>query len=279
MRKSVAVWTTIGFVAITAVAVRADILVTPTIVYTGEVIRADNDGVTVKSGENELTVRRADIQQALIAKPALYDKSLALVHAGKSQEAKSGFEQIVKQYAGVPLPWVEDSLCQYGEILVDAKDFKGAKDIFDRFKRFYPKSERVQVLDAKYARILFEQKEPEKAMTMIKGVIDPLLKREYLSEEQEVGVAEGLVLLGDCEASLGKRDNALDDYLRVIALFDVDPERTAEAKFKSAKLLEQLKNWHHAKQNYEDVVKEAPDSSFAADAKTQLAELTRAHPE
>jgi len=271
---------TVGLAIFGTAVARADILVTPAISYTGDVVRADCDNVTVKSGENEFTVHRADIQRVDLAKPEAFEKGMALARAGKQQEALMNLKPLVDRYAGVPLlPWVEESMCQYGETLVALKDYAGAKKVFDRFKQCYPKSGRVQVLDAKYARILFEQKEPEKAIALIKGVVEPMLKKQYLTEDQETGVAEGLVLLGDCQVATGKKDDALDNYLRVIALFDVDTTRTSEAKYKSAKLLEQHGNWRHAKQNYEELLKDTPEVPYAEDAKKQLAELSKAHPE
>jgi len=258
-----------------ATAVQADIIATRGIVHTGKVERVVGTGVQIKVGENEFTALLADIIRADVPKPDGVDKSLAAFRAGKNQDALAGYKAIVERYAGLPLAWAEESLVKLGEVQIALKDFAGAKRTFDSFKTVYAKSPYVAVLDAKYARILFEQKQADQALQLIQGVIDPLLKREFLTEEQESGIADGLILLGDCRAAAGKNDDALDNYLKVVTLFDVDDDQTAEAKYKAGKLLEQKGNWRRARQTYEEVIRDYPALAFAEEAKKRLA----AHPE
>ena len=258
---------------------RADILVTRGSIHTGLVVKVTSAGVAIKVGENEFTVPRQDILSAEVAKPDAVDKSLTAWRAGKTQDALIGLKTIVDRYAGLPLPWAEESLVRLGEVQIALKDYAGAKKTFDGFKALYPQSALAQTIDAKAARILFEQGQPDKAMAAIQAVLDPLLKRDYLTDEQEAAVAEGLVLQGDCLATAGKLDEALDSYLKVVTLFDVDADRVAEAKFKAAKLFEQRSNWRRAKQSYDELVKENPNLSVAAEAKKRLADLTKTHPE
>jgi tetratricopeptide (TPR) repeat protein len=71
----------------------------------------------------------------------------------------------------------------------------------------------------------------------------------------------------------------MDCYLKVMTLYDYDDAREAEARFKAAKVLEQTGNWKRAREEYEDLLKEAPDSPFAAPAKQRIAEITKAHKE
>ena len=256
-----------------------DILVTHSIIHTGQVIKATGGGVAIKVGENEFTVPRQDILSADIAKPDAFEKSLTALRAGKYQDALAGFKPIVDRYASLPLPWVEESLVRLGEAQVALKDYAGAKKTFDNFKTLYPQSALVPTIDAKLARILFEQGQPDKAMPAIQAVLEPLLKRESLTDEQETAVAEGLVLQGDCLAAAAKLDDALDSYLKVVTLFDVDADQTAAARFKAAKLFEQRGNWRRAKQSYDELLKENPNPTVADDAKKRLADLTKAHPE
>ena len=258
---------------------RADILVTRDIVHTGQVVKATATGVAIKVGENEFTVPRPDILSADIAKPEAVEKSLTALRAGKYQEAATGFKAVADRYAGIPLPWAEESLRRLGDAQIGLKDYAGAKKSFDNFKALYPQAPVALTLDTKYARILFEQGQSDKAMPLIQGVIEPLLKRDYLTDEQEAIVAEGLVLLGDCLVATGKLDDALDSYLKVVALFDVDADRTAEARYKAGKLFEQRGNWRRAKQNYDEVVKEDPHLALADDAKKRLADLIKTHPD
>ena len=258
-------------------AAYSDILVTQSIIHTGQVLKVTGTGVAIKVGENEFTVALAALVRVEILKPDAVEKSLTAFRAGKYPEALAGFKSIAERYAGIPLPWAEESLLRLGDTQVALKDYAGARKTFDLVKTYYPS--KAAVLEARSARILFEQGQADKALQTMQAVLDPLLKRDYLTEEQEIAVADGLVLMGDCRVAAGKRDEALDDYLKVIALFDVDPDRTIEAKYKAAKLLEQGSKWRRAKQNYDEILKESPNVAFADDVKKRLAELTKIHPE
>ena len=83
-----------------------------------------------------------------------------------------------------------------------------------------------------------------------------------------------LVLLGDCQKGLGQPEDALDSYLTVVALFDVNPTLTAEARFKSARIFEDLKKLDRARSSYQELLA----TEYAAEAKQRLAALPAATP-
>jgi len=254
-----------------ATTTRADVIATRGIIHTGQVVKVVGNGVQIKVGQNEFTAQLADIVRAEVTKPEAVEKSQTAFRAGKLQDALAGYKGLVERYGGLPLPWAEESVVKLGDVQIALKDYPGAKRTFDSFKTLYPKSPYVAVLDGKYAKILVEQNQPDKALPLIQAVIDPLLKKEFLTEEQETGVAEGLILLGDCLIAAGKPDEALDNYLKVVTLFDVNDDRTAEAKYKAGKILEQNKNWRRAKQIYEELLRDYPTLAFADDLKKRLA--------
>ena len=256
-----------------------DILVTRSTIHTGQVIKVTNEGVAIKVGESEFTVPRQDVLSADIAKPDAFEKSLTAWRVGKNQDALTGFKTIVDRYAGLPLPWVEESLVRLGDVQIAMKDYVGAKKTFDNFDILYPQSALAPAVDAKCARILFAQGQADKALPAIQAVLDPLLKRDYLTDDQESAVAECLVVQGDYFVAAGRHDDALDSYLKVVTLFDADEDQTATAKYKAAKLFEQRGNWQRAKQNYDELVKDNQNATIAADAKKRLADLTKAHHE
>ena len=257
----------------------ADTLFTRDIVHTGQVVRVTAAGVVIKVGENEFTVARQDVLSAEIAKPDAVEKSLSVWRAGKNQDALAGLKPITDRYAGLPLPWIEECLIRIGDIQIALKDYVGAKKTFDVFKSLYPQSARAQMADVGNARSLFAQGQTDKAMTAVQAVLDPLLKRDYLTDDQETTVAACLMLLGDCFAAAGRHDDALDSYLKIVALFDTDEDQTATAKYKAGKLFEQRGNWRRAKQNYDELLKANPNIAIADDAKKRLADLIQTHPE
>ena len=254
-----------------------DILVTAGTIHTGQVVKVNGSGVAIKVGENEFTLPLASVVRVEIAKPDSFEKSVVAFRTGKFSEALAGFKSIADRYAGLALPWIEESVLRLGDTQFALKDFAGAKKTYETGKTYYP--DKAPVIESKFAQILFAQGQSDKALQMVEAVLTPLLKRDYLTDDQESAVADGLVLQGDCLVVAGKSDEALDAYLKVIALFDVDPERTLEAKYKAAKLFEVSGKWRRAKQSYDEVLKESPTAVFAEDAKKRLAELTKNHPD
>jgi tetratricopeptide (TPR) repeat protein len=261
------------------VPARGDIIVTKTITHTGEVIGVTASGVQIKVAIGELTIPREDIVSTTIDKPVALDAAVAAAKAQNFQEAVTGLKPIIDHYAGLRLPWVEEAMLRLGDAYIGLKDFASAKRIFDSFKSLYPASPQTAGLDVKYARVLSEQKDYAKALEALNSFLELMLKRDFLTDEQETAVAEALVLRGDCLAATTKRDAALDDYLKVVTLFDYDADRAAEAKYKAARLFEDLGNWKRARDSYDEMLKEGPPVALADEIKRRLADITKAHPE
>jgi TolA-binding protein len=249
------------------------------LINTGQVLRVEADGIYMRLAVGELKVFKADISRVEIEKPAAYEAALAALKARNFEKAAADLKPLVERYAGLSVPWVQDAMLQLGDAYLSLHDFAAGKRTFDDFARSYPDAAKAAGLDVKYARVLYEQKEYAKAEAALKSFIEPLVKSPVLSDEQEAALAAALVLRGDCQRAAGASEDALDSYLMVVTLFNDDPSRAAEAKYKAAQVFEQLGNWKRAKGGYEELVKEATDPGFTADARKRLAALTAAHPE
>jgi len=262
-----------------AAAARADIVATHTVINTGDVVKVDADGVEINLPIGQITVPKSDIVSIQIDQPAGFQAGLDALKAQRFQEAVDDLKPLADRYAGLSLPWVQQSLLRLGETYLGLKDFAGAKQSFDTFKTLYPASTDAQGLEVKYARVLVDQKDYTRAAEALQSFLDPLMKRDFLTDEQETAAAEACTLLGDCQAALNKPQEALDDYLKVVTLFNLDPDRVAEAKYKAGTVFEQLGNWKRAMGSYQEVLRDSPSFAFAADAQQRLAALTKAHPE
>jgi tetratricopeptide (TPR) repeat protein len=268
------------FIVAGVVISRADIVVTKTLIHTGEVVRAEADGVMVRlPALGELKVYKADIVRLEVAKPAALESVSKTLQSGAFTEAVAVLKPIVDRYAGLDLPWVQEAMLQLGDAYLGANDFPSARAAFDQFARLYPQAQLTAGLDVKYARVLFNQKDYAKAGEQLHNFLAPLLKREFLTDAQEDAVSEGLALLGDCQRAQNQPGQALDSYLAVVTMFDFNPDRAAEARYKAGQTFEELKNWKRAKGTYEDLLKETPGVAFAPEAQKRLAALTKDHPE
>ncbi len=257
----------------------ADVVVTRTVINTGEVVRVDSDGIVIKLPIGEITVPKSDVVSIDINKPSAFEAGLDALKSQNYQAAMDTLKPLTDRYAGLSLPWVQQSILRLGEAYLGLKDFAAAKGAFDTFKRLYPTSPEVKGLDVKYARVLVDQKDYAKASDILQSFVDPLMKKDFLSDDEEIAVAEAFTLMGDCQMATAKPEAALDSYLKVVALFNTDVDRATEAKYKAAEVFEQLGNWKRAKGGYEELVKDAPTFAYAADAQQRLAALTKAHPE
>jgi TolA-binding protein len=262
-----------------AVAARADILQTRTGAFTGEVTRVEGSTVFIKSEKGEFGISTADVVRVDVLEPSDYQVGLAALKAGKTADAVSVLKPLMARFAGLPATWVINSMVHLGDAYLEQKEFAGAESIFDQMKKVYPNASQTQALPLKKARILIGNKKYDEAMKMVDAYLDVQLKKEYLPVELEAGVAEALVLKGDCLLAAGKAYPALDSYLKVVTLYNYDDLREAEARFKAAKILEQEKNWKRARESYDDLVKAMPDSRYVAEAKQRSKAIAEAHPE
>jgi TolA-binding protein len=258
---------------------RADIIATHTVINTGDVVRVDADGVEINLAIGQITVPKSDIVSIQVDQPATYQAGLDALKAQRFQEAVNDLKPLADRYAGLSLPWVQQSLLRLGDAYLGLKDFPSAKQEFDAFRAQYPDSPDAQGLDVKYARVMLDQKEYGKAADALQSFLGPLMKRDFLTDEQETAAAEACISLGDCQVAMNKPEDALDSYLKVVTLFNMNPDRAAEAKYKAATVFEQLGNWKRAKGSYQEVLRDSPSFAFAADAQQRLAALTKAHPE
>src|ERR1043166_4383612 len=128
-------------VFLSASVANADIVVTKSLIHTGQIMRVEADGVVVKLAIGELTVPKVDIVRVDAEKPAGLDPALAAAKAGKFQEAVNGLKPAVDRYAGLPIPWVQDALMRLGDAYIAVKDFCAAKRTFDAIKKLYPTSQ------------------------------------------------------------------------------------------------------------------------------------------
>jgi tetratricopeptide (TPR) repeat protein len=267
-------------VALVASVAQADILVTKSGSRTGEVVRVESDGtVIIKIDIGEISAAKGDIIKVTVPPPAAIETANAAIRAGKQQEVIAILQPLVKRFLGLKADWVPQAMLDLGEAYLALKDFPNTKRIFDEIKRVYPDAPQMRVSDVKYAKVLFHQNEFDRAAASVQSFIDAMLKKSHYNIEEETALGEGYVLLGDCQLAKNKPKEALDCYLRVVAIFDIEPSVAAEAKFKAAKVFEQLGNWKRAKGAYTELKTEATTDTLRADAEKQLAAINQAHPE
>ncbi len=242
--------------------------------YRTEVVRVTPEAVVIKTEYGEFPVPRQDVINIEIAEPPGYAMAVTALQAGQFAAAIAGFEALATRFGGAEIGWVQDSFLKLAEAHLGAKDFLSAKRTYDRFKKLYQESIAAAGIEVQYVRILVAQGKYDAASVTLSEYVAPLLSKKSITEDEETALSDALVLLGDCQHAQGKADEALDSYLAVVALFDVDPDLTADAKYKSARIFEEQAKPDRARETYQELL----NSARAAEAKQRLAALEKARP-
>jgi tetratricopeptide (TPR) repeat protein len=253
-----------------------DVIISTSGSYTGQVTRATANEVVIKQGQNEFTVPKSSIQKLEVNKPAEFDAASEALKAGKNLQEVTALKAIVERYAGLPVDWAMDAMVALSDAQIAMRDYIGAKRVLDDAIRLYP-GEQARRLEVKTTRLSIAQGGQAKAVDNLRAFLAVATKRELLTDDDEYAIAEAYVLLGDCLLATNAED-ALDNYLKVVTLFDLDTDRATEAQYKAGKAFEQLKNWKRAKDLYGDAVKGDPKSLFTTEAKSRLEALNKEHP-
>ncbi len=253
---------------------RADLVQTADKTYQTEVVRVTADAVVIKTEYGEIPLPRNQITAVQIEEPPLYAASVDVLQAGNYPQAIAGFKSLAERYGGLELKWVENSVLKLADAYLGAGEFLSAKRTYDAFKQMYQGSSALAGMEIKYTRILVAQKKYGQASVSLTAFVEPLLSKKSITQHEEEALSEALLLLGICQQAEGNANDALDSYLAVVALFDVDPELTADARYKAGRIFEQQNKLDRARETYEELL----NSARAEQAKQRLAALGKAQP-
>lgn len=250
-----------------------DVLVTQHGVLTGEVLRVENDTVVMRINTGEMRVPRTDVVQVKIEAPASYQSGRAALATGKFADAVAALQPVVDRYAGLPVPWLQDAMLALGQAYIGAKDTQQAEAVLERFAHLYPEVVKSSGLVVQRARLAAGQGRLAEALAAVQTFLEPLLKKEPLSDDEPSRVAEALIVQGDCRRATHDLPRALDSYLMVTTLFDDNDALAAEAALKAGQTFEAMNNVKRARDTYTSLDREYPQSVFAKTARDRLAAL------
>ena len=270
----------IGFLGAVAASAHADVLLTRSSKFEGRVLRVSKDAAIIRTSDAELSIPLAEIVREDIPVPQEFKDGVAAMRAGDYDEAVAKFRPLVERFAGLRTGWIPASMLRLGDAYLAQRDTNNARKTYTDFQNIYAKTpEAVAMLDVKFAQLEASQKKFTEAMAKVKPVLEGLLKKTYLTDSEEMLLSQALVLQGDCLLADNKKEPALDSFLRVVTLYDIDPSYNREALYKAGKIFEGLGNWQRARDCYRDLLADAPTVAFADDAKKRLDAITQAHPE
>jgi outer membrane protein assembly factor BamD (BamD/ComL family) len=261
------------FLALATAAAAADVIVAKHGTFTGEVVRVEKTGVILRLPIGEMQIQKADIVRVTVEKPASVAEGQAALSAGKYAEAVAALKPVVDRYAGLPVPWVRDAMLALGNAYTKLQDTDRAQAVLEKVAELYPDAVTGGATEIKLARVAVNQGKHAEALATARKFIEPLLKKDPLTDAERNNLAEALVVQGDCLRAAKEWPQALDSYLLVTTLFDENDALTAEAAFKAGQVFEDMNNTKRAKETYQELVRDYPNSPQAKKASQRLAAL------
>jgi TolA-binding protein len=256
-------------------AARADTVVTAAGRFEGTIKRIDGKGVSISIGAGETVIDLKQVVQVDLPRPAGMDQGAGLLAEGSYFQAAAIFQPIVERFATVRVPgvtWTGEAILRLGDAYLGLKKYPEAERMYDGYSRLYGAT---KALEIKRASVQVAQGNCTAALQTLDGILEPMLKGEWVPEVDQAALVEGLMMRGQCLAAESKPREALDSYLLVVTIFGNDTQHNLEAKLKVGEMFVRLDNRARAAEYFGEIIKAAPDSAYAADARKQLAALEK----
>ena len=149
------------------------------------------------------------------------------------------------------------------ETYLRGKQYDDVLRAADEFRAWNPRSKWLYQVDEILGRSLKNQAKFDQARAAFaRAIAGPGAHRTETAAKSQFMIAETYLMQNDHE-------NALKEYLKVYYLYKY-PEWQAPALYQAAVCDEKLNQWNDAVRAYEDVLKDFPESEFAAKAKKNL---------
>ena len=171
------------------------------------------------------------VDRAEVPKPPTLDPAIASLQGGKFDAAIASLEGIVNEYAG--LDWDNIARDLLGQAYSGKKDFKKAVAIYKELIAGMP-AERVTLA---IRRHYWEALKGGEQFVILKKDLD-----DVIAGGTREAAALAQLLRGDMYLAQGQKNEALLDYLRTVILYESVKEIQPEALYKSAQLLDDLRD-------------------------------------
>jgi TolA-binding protein len=154
------------------------------------------------------------------------------------------------------------------------KQYSDVVTIATEFRQWSPESPFLHEVGDTLGRSLIAQAKFVEAREAFSRVVkDPAGRRTPTAAKCQFYIAESYFIQADAERDDAMKSNlfgkALQEYFKVEALYKF-PEWQAPAVFQAAACYEKLNQWKEAVKTYDGLIKDYPESEYAAKAKSRL---------
>lgn len=224
------------------------------------------DGVSIQSAADGTVLLTSAQGQTLTFRPGAYRQAVAdkpkemvqgenLVKSGDLAGAAIILRRVKEQYRF--LSWDQCASLMLARVELAQKKFAVAAAEYEALFAAQPHFKTVPAERANYMQALSGAGRIKEAAAMV---------NEDIASGSRESAARAQVVRGDMKAAGGQYEEALLDYLRTVLLFREQAAVLPEATYKTAVALKKMKN-PRAAEYFQKVIKEFPESEFAAMAK------------
>ncbi len=227
----------------------------------GQAIRSRPSGeitLTLPGGAGTRTFMPGQYVQAVAPEPPELARAIRGVEAKQYDQAIAMLEDIVR--ANQHLHWDLVALGEIGKANVAKGDHATAVRAYDRLFQASPDRKKDDAFRWGYYQALLGADQHDKLETEL---------NELAASGARGDAARAQVMRGDIKLAKGLVEPAVMDYLRTAVLFERETAVVAEATFKAAQGLEQLRD-PRAKDLYRRVAERYPTSPYAAQARPKM---------
>jgi TolA-binding protein len=239
-------------------------------VHNGRIMKVDADGVWIDLGGAQSKIKRSEVTRVDISVPSEAEDAFAMHTAGQYSAAIPKLENVLGRYAGLPQEWIERAGYVLADCYLKTNNYPKALETFQQTEKYFPESPRVATSIAGRARAAFAMKDYDGAEKLLEPLVTNREKVVGLTDADKSDLANAYLTLGECYYAQGDKPKALDAFLRVTALYYVNPHMVAEALYWSGVVFEETNNLQRAAGQYKDFLKSAAGSPRAADARIRL---------
>lgn len=214
--------------------------------------RESEQSYRVESEGAVIPIPKGQVDYLEIDKPADFDKASQMLAAKQYAAAVPILEDIVAKFK--MLTWDNEARVLLGQIHLAMNDPKKAADVLSSYMNTMKKSDVPADVFMLYWKALMGAGRS----ASLKKELD-----EVVAAGNREMVAAAMLMRGNMNREAGQKELAVLDYLRVVILFENVRSLQAEALFRAAEILEELRD-PRADELKKRLVQEYKDSEYAA---------------
>lgn len=238
-----------------------DIIITKTLQLRGKVLSANKDGVVIEvPAKGVMTVPRSEIEKITVEPPANITSGIKSYEKGNHREVVMYLAKIITQYTGLDTPWAMKAILCYGRSSLTMGDTANAEKAFQAFINSYDDDSPLTI-EAKIglAETEVARQNIDKAFPMFQELAGEYEAQLKPPNDQFPYAASVFLGLGKCYETKNNSADALNAYLKVVALYPAD-NALPEALYRAALIYQRQNKPDNADALLKDLIAKYPAS-------------------